>query len=82
MIEVFKTNVISDIEATSVLTYLKTAFPYYKINFDLEDCDNILRLETDAVSIDVKSIIKFVQDHGFEIEVLPDEIPAKGRLIA
>ena len=82
MVEVFKTSIRSDAEAALVLMELETAFPDHEINFDLEDCDNILRFKTDAVHIDIKSVMELVKDQGFEIEILTDEIPSKGRLIA
>ena len=45
MVEVFKTN-ITEIEHAEILTFkIQQQFPTLKINFDLEDCDNILRVE-------------------------------------
>ncbi len=45
MVEVFKTNVQKVREAKLVIQRLKGCFPAYKINFDLKDCDKILRVE-------------------------------------
>ena len=45
MIEVFKTNIQSQYEAKVILEELNFQFPDYAINFDLEDCDKILRVE-------------------------------------
>jgi hypothetical protein len=45
MVEVFKTNVSSERHATSLISLLQMAFPHYKINFDLEDCDKIYALK-------------------------------------
>lgn len=82
MVEVFRTSVRSDSEAALVLAQLEATFPEHDINFDLEDCDHILRLEADVVHMDIKSVMELVKSQGFEIEILPDEIPNKRRLIA
>jgi len=49
MVEVFKTNVQRKGEAKILLLKLTEQFSDYKINFDLEDCDKILRVEDDKV---------------------------------
>jgi len=49
MVEVFKTNVQCTKEAGQLLQKLAVHFPAYKINFDLTDCDNILRVEGDNI---------------------------------
>lgn len=50
MVEVFKTNVNTKKEAFRVLKILAEKFPHLKINFDLRDCDRILRIEGDEIS--------------------------------
>ena len=45
MVEVFKTNVVVEELAKQLTIKLSTQFPHYKINFDLQDCDNIPRVE-------------------------------------
>lgn len=45
MVEVFKTNVQQESDKSRVLAIIQKLFPNYKINFDLEDCDRILRVE-------------------------------------
>jgi hypothetical protein len=50
MVEVFKTNVKKKKVAQEILTTLKEEFPRFKINFDLEDCDKILRVEGKKIS--------------------------------
>ncbi|RUA16385.1 MAG: hypothetical protein DSY83_05805 [Flavobacteriia bacterium] len=75
MVEVFKTNIISNINAEQVLGVLQTQFPYLGINFDLEDCDNILRVQSKLdMEICIESIYRIVKGLGFEIEVLPDVV--------
>ncbi len=70
MVEVFKTNIKSKKKAKQVITFLKELFPVAKINFDLEDCDNILRIETVEDSIDDQLIIKLMHQNGFYTEAL------------
>lgn len=75
MVEVFRTNIQSKKEANFILGKLQTTFPLHEINFDLEDCDNILRMETKDHHIDVDPVITLITGHGYNIEVLPDVIP-------
>jgi len=68
MVEVFKTNVIHTEIAEQLLSALQIHLPSSKINFDLEDCDKILRVEDHQVC--VKTIIELVHLSGFECEAL------------
>ena len=68
MVEVFKTNVESPELANLLTAKLLTQFPQYKINFDLQDCDNILRVEGKQVA--PEKIIEVVSVHGCQCEVL------------
>ncbi|PBI91608.1 hypothetical protein BSF41_12100 [Flavobacterium sp. ACN2] len=45
IVEIFKTNVEKKSDGDYILAVMKNRFPNYKINFDLEDCDKILRIE-------------------------------------
>ncbi len=69
-VEVFKTNVATKSQAGQVLNRLLCYLPWHGINFDLEDCDRILRVEGENIDPDV--IIALVRDHGFLCEVLED----------
>lgn len=44
MVEVFRTNVEDEIVAESLAQELKALLPGSSVNFDLEDCDRILRV--------------------------------------
>ncbi len=55
-------------ESNSIMHTLLTFFPHYKINFDLDDCDRILRV--DAPMICIEKIISLLQSHGYQCEVL------------
>jgi len=68
MIEVFKTNVQQGELAKQLASNLHDHFPFLKINFDLDDCDNILRVEGERVC--VETIIELLTSSGFECEVL------------
>jgi hypothetical protein len=71
MVEVFKTNVQKKAQSKMLLCILSEAFPSFKINFDLSDCDKVLRVEGD----NVKSlrIMILVKEYGFNCEILLDE---------
>ncbi|WP_169514451.1 hypothetical protein [Gelidibacter mesophilus] len=49
MIEVFKTNITDKTRAKSVRKEFLVRLPKSYINFDLEDCDRILRIENCTV---------------------------------
>ncbi|MWB92847.1 hypothetical protein GON26_00560 [Flavobacterium sp. GA093] len=68
MIEVFKTNVQEAAQSRMIVARLLEHFPNGAINFDLEDCDKILRIY--AASISNKKIIELLNSYGFQCEVL------------
>ncbi|HTN19458.1 MAG TPA: hypothetical protein VL125_03240 [Pelobium sp.] len=72
MVEVYSTNVQNQEQAEFLLYQLGKVFPAYAINFDLEDCDKILRVESVSEAIEVFKLISLVKDFGFIAEVLPD----------
>jgi hypothetical protein len=63
MVEVFKTNVQSYEQSERLLSKLLQQFPELKINFDLEDCDKILRVK--GAQIPLGSIISLLNSEGF-----------------
>ncbi|HEY8929655.1 MAG TPA: hypothetical protein VIM55_10720 [Mucilaginibacter sp.] len=68
MIEVFKTDV-QDIERSKLLiNKLTRKIPGGIINFDLEDCDKILRVESAGFS--PETVIKLLNNHGQYCEIL------------
>ena len=68
MIEVFKTNVQKKAQSKMLLCLLSETFPSFKINFDLSDCDKVLRIEGD--NIEALRIMFLVKEHGFKCEIL------------
>ena len=67
-VEVFKTNVQQKKDADKLLKYLSKQFPCYKINFDLDDCDKILRVEGETLLPD--KIIDLLLAKGHECHML------------
>jgi hypothetical protein len=75
MVEVFKTNVISPVLAYLVVHRIHNAFPDHRANFDLQDCDHILRVVCAARPVQAGSIMDLLQAYGIDAEPLPDEVP-------
>ncbi|HTF29925.1 MAG TPA: hypothetical protein VK625_13830 [Flavitalea sp.] len=63
MIAVFKTGVTNQNDASCLIKTLQNQYPDYRINFDLEDCDNILRIE--GQNIKTRDISEKLQNEGF-----------------
>lgn len=68
IVEVFKTNV-EEVELSELLIQqLEDQFPDSLINFDMDDCDKILRVE--AAAIVPEKIIEILNSNGYSCEVL------------
>jgi hypothetical protein len=72
MVEVFKTNVTNRVHANRLIDQIHHAFREYKANFDLEDCDRILRVKSVTGRIQAAHLIDLLSNSGFRAEVLPD----------
>lgn len=68
MVEAFKTNVRKKTQSKMLLGILSKAFPTFKINFDLSDCDKVLRVEGD--NMETLRIMILVKEYGFKCEIL------------
>ena len=68
MVEVFVTNVQHVYQADIVLNELRKYLPESKINFDLDDCDKILRIE--AICITADHIRQLLKEKGFRCRLL------------
>ncbi len=68
MVEVFKTNVQKKAQSKMLLCILSEAFPSFKINFDLSDCDKVLRVEED--NLEALKIMILIKEYGFRCEIL------------
>jgi hypothetical protein len=72
MIEVFKTNVTDQEHASILINRIRETFLDYDANFDLGDCDKILRVKCQKQDIASTSVVRLVKELGFHAELLPD----------
>jgi len=68
MVEVFKTNVQKKAQSKQLLCALSETFPSFKINFDLSDCDKVLRVEGE--NMEALRIVILLEQYGYTCEVL------------
>lgn len=68
MVQIFKTDVQTKELSEIIIKLLLEKYPTYQINFDLEDCDRILRVENKIV--DVKGIIGLLASKNHRCEAL------------
>ncbi|MEO6731095.1 MAG: hypothetical protein ABIN01_07745 [Ferruginibacter sp.] len=80
MVEVFKTNVNELQHAEMLISRIHKTFMRYRANFDLHDCDKILRVMCTEGSVEAERLISFLHDLGFTAEVLPDIVPTLNHL--
>lgn len=63
MIEIFKTNVLNESDTAIITKNIQEYFHDHQINFDLEDCDKILRIEGNQIEsnkiIELLNILNF-----------------------
>ena len=71
-IEVFKTNVTNSQLATRLIEEIHRTFDDYRANFDLSDCDGILRVVSSTANIQSAYFIEWLKKYGCCAEVLPD----------
>ena len=68
MVEVFKTNINKVRQSKLLIRKLLQHFPLSCVNFDLDDCDNILRVEGDNIC--PLKIATLVTELGYQCEAL------------
>jgi hypothetical protein len=77
-VEVFKTNVADPEQAKWLVDQIERNFNNCKVNFDLDDCDRILRVvfeeEIQSDPIAIGSVIDLLKNVGCVAEELPDTI--------
>ncbi|MBO2011852.1 hypothetical protein [Hymenobacter negativus] len=71
-VEVFRTDVACPCIATSLLRCLRVRFPTWRITFDLDDCDRILRVASPAGPPDARAVAALLHAHGHACTPLPD----------
>jgi hypothetical protein len=69
MIEVFRTNVSEQAHAEQIVAEIH-AKGEYKANFDLDDCDRVLRVRAFTGSVEIDQIIRLLEDLGYTATVL------------
>lgn len=69
-IEVFKTDIGDRQQADDLKAMLMAQFPGTRINFDLDDCDKILRVE--GTDLEPGKISWLVKEKGVSCDLLPD----------
>lgn len=74
IVEVFKTNVETSEQARHLVDLIQDQFPACKVNFDLDDCDRILRVKSTGF-VPENSLIEILRLQGFDAAILTDEIP-------
>lgn len=68
MVEVFRTNIETTSDAHNIIQMLVQFFPGSRINFDLHDCDKILRVEGSDFS--PGEVVRLLSSKGFNCEAL------------
>ncbi len=69
-IEVYKTNVQCPEQAKELVQLLLSHFPSSDINFDLDDCDRILRVKHRGTPL--RNVSQVLAERGFLCEELCD----------
>jgi hypothetical protein len=71
-IEVFKTSVDIVSEADRITNMIVEAYPSYRVTFDLQDCDRVLRVENIYGPVERDAVHYLVTAVGYHCEVLQD----------
>ena len=69
MVEVFRTNITKRAQSKILAKKLLAHYPESDVNIDLDDCDNVLRVEGNNIC--PHKIIELVTLDGYDCEVLP-----------
>jgi hypothetical protein len=75
MIEVFRTNVKTPDHARMLINHIHSVLNY-DANFDLQDCDRILRVRSASGPVKAYRLIRIFRELGFHAEVLDDNPPS------
>jgi hypothetical protein len=72
IVQVFKTDVQDQLVARHILLFLQQTLSHCRINFDLDDCDKILRIESQQESVAETRIQLLIASYGHHCEPLQD----------
>jgi hypothetical protein len=67
-VEVFRTNITSPYEAGRLAAAIHLAYPCRQVNFDLEDCDHVLRIAGERVP--ALDIVILANRLGYTVQVM------------
>jgi hypothetical protein len=70
-ISVYKTSVDSEAEAKAIAELISREIPFSNISFDLDDCDNVLRIEIDHGEFDEEIVTHIFKSKNQKLETLP-----------
>lgn len=70
IVKVFKTDVQDQRVAGHIVLFLQRFFSYYRINFDLDDCDKVLRIESQQEPVEEAEIQLLLAKCGHYCEPL------------
>lgn len=73
MIEVFKTNVSTRAHARQLVQVIQQTFEGYSANFDLEDCDRILRIKSHTM-VNSDEVIRLLNRMNITVSVLEEPV--------
>jgi len=69
-IKVYKTDVQTHTVARHLTDCIHLELPHSDVSFDLEDCDNVLRIESLNGKVNEKRIRKIFENNGYHLESL------------
>jgi len=71
MIIIYKTTVQNRVEAESITELILSEIPSCDISFDLGDCDNVLRIETNNGDFNEETLKHIFKQKNHRLEALP-----------
>lgn len=71
IIHVYKTSVDNEAEAKTIADLITLEIPSSTISFDLDDCDNVLRIETHNGEYDEETVKHIFKNKNHRLETLP-----------
>lgn len=70
MIEIFRTNISNAQQAQMLVNEIHKTFTGYRANFDLWDCDKILRIQSATGFVQPSAVIDLLKSLGYTAELL------------
>jgi len=74
-VEVFKTDIQNPAEGMAMTIKILEHLSGYRITFDLEDCDKVMRIASKNGEIDVDAVLETGAAHAKKIELLREDVP-------